>query len=146
MIDTTTEDDNPYRSPRKIIVSENRRVPVRKRHPVGIRHLVWNFGLFVAYSLGGMLFEYVDVTYVNVGVQVGDSWGPEDYLLDNISFIFIWSSVPVALYANWRLTRIDDPINRAIVGLGMSLVALILAFVPFNLILIWFRVHMGGQL
>lgn len=126
--------DNPWQQP-LVGVQTPQLDPSGPSARVDLRHLWANVVLFVLYSTGGMLLTYLDVQR---GMRT------PDFPLGWIGALFFPSAIPLTLWVNWRIT--PNQRNRVLVSGFVALVALAVAFIPFCLLMVNFRLAVGGTL
>lgn len=101
-----------------------------------MRHLIANLLLFIAYCGAGMLLDWA---YVMRGQPYG-SW------LEQLGNVFLWTSLPIACFVNWKLLSIVNPKRRMIAGLLLGLTVFAISLVPYCLIGLYFHLWIGGTL
>lgn len=129
---------NPYEAPQGQGASHNK--CLLGKLPILVRYILLNSALFMLYLAGGMLLVYLNIRAYANGMYFGG------YPLGTVGVVYHWSSLPVTVYANWRITMISNPRKRAIVGSCVGLLAVAIGFVPYDTVVFWFNVELGGPI
>jgi uncharacterized membrane protein len=101
-----------------------------------MRHVIANLLLFIAYCGSLMLLDW---NYVRRGQ-------PHDSMLEPLVAAFLWTSLPLACFVNWKLLSIANPKNRLVMGIVLGLAAFVVGYVLCALIGIYFHLWIGGTL
>ena len=121
------------------LMRENSAGEIRTRELRGIRHIYVNCLLFGAYTAGAIVLTYMDVRF-------GGWLDLDQYPMLLVAGVFMLSAIPVAVFANWRITRVANPRKRLVVSCAIATTVLVVAFIPFEMICIAFRLAIGGGL
>jgi hypothetical protein len=117
----------------------DRRAPARSRI-IGVRHVLANVILFVAYLVGVCLVDWLDIVCSPHNAFIQD-------LLSLLGPLIALSTFPVVCGVNWMLTSYPHhPLGRAIIGCLLGLIAIASLFWPFVTLYLDFHTMIGGSL
>jgi hypothetical protein len=101
-----------------------------------MRHVIAYLLLFVAYSGAAMLLDWA---YVRRGQ-------PHDSLLEPLGAAFLWTSLPLVCFVNWKLLSIANPKIRLAMGIVLGTATFTIGFILWCFIGINFHTWIGGTL